>query len=242
MAFYNDIFVGDQEFDIKKFNKYMFNNDLLKTVHSNEQVKPTLIEEQEEKNSDDFYPDNRDSLFWCIYISIYGMEEYKQIVRGFDNIVINEKQKIGNYFEKNYRLLQNIEGIKITQKEAKEMLADIMTNSIVNPKLLYAFAIYYKKRILITRDEFYIDIKPFEYEGTIVLIKNKQEYGINMSVELQKITDEFFKLQTYEKPLKALSSYTKTELQEWIEYFDLKIDKKADKRIMYNELNSFCKF
>ena len=242
MAFYNDIFIGDRGFDINSFNKYMLTNDLLKTVDSNEQVKPTIIEEDNQENNDDFYPDNKDPLFWCIYISIYGMAEYKQIARGFANIVINEKQKIGNYFEKNYKLLQNIEGIKITQKEAKEMLADIMTNSIVNPKLLYAFGIYYKKRIIITRDEFYIDIKPFEYEGTIVLIKNKQEYGINMSVELEKITDEFFKLQTYEKPLKALSSYTKTELQEWIEYFDLKIDKKADKRIMYNELNSFCKF
>lgn len=242
MAFYNDIFVGDQGFDINNFNKYMFNNDLLKTVHSNEQVKPTLIKEDNQENNDDFYPDNKDPLFWCMYISIYGMAEYKQITRGFANIVINEKQKIGNYFEKNYKLLQNIEGIKITQKEAKEMLADIMTNSIVNPKLLYAFAIYYQKRILITRDEFYIDIKPFEYEGTIVLIKNKQEYGINMSIELEKIKNEFFKLQTYEKPLKALSSYTKTELLEWIEYYDLKIDKKADKRIMYNELNSFCKF
>ena len=42
--------------------------------------------------------ERNDPLFWLImYISIYGSKAYETMQNGFDNLLMNEKQKMGSF-------------------------------------------------------------------------------------------------------------------------------------------------
>lgn len=243
MSYYYDIFADKKDFNINDFKKYMFTNDFMKTLNKNEEVIEVKEEQHEEQEIPDcYYPERKDPLFWCIYIAIYGLAEYSLISRGFSNIIINEKQKVGNFYSENPKQMKAL-NVKLTNKDIQEIMADFMTNKDIDIKMLYAYSIYCKKRILITKNDFYIDIKPDICEGKpIVLVKNKKEYGINENPNVDEILNEYFKLEGPEKPLKSISNYTITELKELANYFDIKLEKKTTKQEIYMNLNKICEW
>lgn len=244
MSYYYDIFADKKDFNINDFKKHMLTNDFMKTLTKQEETVNIEEKQQEviEENVDHYFPKQKDPLFWCMYIAQHGIEEFNQITRGFANIIINEKQKIGNFYAENPKQMKAIY-VKLTNKDVQEIMADFMTNKDVDIKMLYAYSIYYKKRILITKSDFYIDIKPHDCEGKpIVLIKDKKEYGIHENPNIDEILNEYFKLEGAEKPLKSISNYTITELKELANYFDIKLEKKTTKQEIYMKLNKICEW
>jgi len=244
MAFYNDIFVSNYDFDIDCYKEYMF-NDFYKQKYmkiEHEPIKQEEIIEETKIEQDVYFPDKSDPLFWCIYIYIYGMKEYNEIQRCYSNASMDEKHKINKFYNENFKKMKAI-NVKLTNTLIKEIISEMLTNAETNIKILYAYAIYYKKQILITKDDFYLDICPNEHEGDpIVLVKNKKEYGIHLNPNIEKIKNEYFKLETFENPLKSISNYSITELRELAVYFDLKHDKKTNKQTLYRDLCKICEW
>ena len=186
----------------------------------------------ETKVKTQFFTDKADSLFWCLYISKYGHSEYESIGHGYSNIEIAEKQKIIEYVRKN-------SGITKTKVMAQEIMSDLMTNKRTTLSVLPAFAAFYNKRIVITKQsKFYIDMRTNNEFDTLYLIKNERgNYGIDYTIP--NLTKQI-QLNSYDKPLNAISTYKIGDLNELALRVGIDTIKKRNKSELYQELTLKC--
>jgi len=185
-----------------------------------------------DQTKNQFFTDKADSLFWCLYISKYGHSEYESIGHGYSNVEIAEKQKIIEYVRKN-------SGITKTKVLAQEIMSDLMTNKRTTLSVLPAFAAFYNKRIVITKqNKFYIDMRTNNEFDTLYLVKNERgNYGIdytipNLSKQIQ--------LNSYDKPLNAISTYKIGDLNELALRVGIDTIKKRNKSELYQEITLKC--
>ena len=194
MSFYHEVFMDNRNFNIEDMKKFIFNNDFYKSIKPEiKNIEGNKEEEEEEDNIECniFIPDRQDNLFWCIYISIYGMKEYKLIERGFTNIIMDEKLKIGNYFYENLKRMKTLNNLKITYGKIKEITSDYMTNKTTDIEMLYGMSIYYKKRIILLNKCSYVNLEPEEFDNTLILIKKESMYGIHMNISINEIEENY---------------------------------------------------
>ena len=96
MSIYHKIFVNTSitEDNLHLLSKHMYDYEYLKTLDNDkkEEIKEVIVEEK-----NDNLINRKDPLFWCMYISVYGYDEYVLLTSGIDNAIINEKQKIEVY-------------------------------------------------------------------------------------------------------------------------------------------------
>jgi hypothetical protein len=183
-------------------------------------------------NKTQFFTDKVDSLFWCLYISKYGHSEYESIGHGYSNIEIAEKQKIIEYVRKN-------SGITKTKVMAQEIMSDLMTNKRTTLSVLPAFAAFYNKRIVITKqNKFYIDMRTNNEFDTLYLVKNERgNYGIDYTIP--NLTKQI-QLNSYDKPLNAISTYKIGDLNELALRVGIDTIKKRNKSELYQEITLKC--
>ena len=93
-------------------------------------------------------PKQPDSLFWCIYIALYGYNKYNEIGHRYGNIEIEEKQKIMEMMKKNPSKIKECPK-QITKAQYQEIMSDFMTNKKITNEMLIMFALYYDIRIWI---------------------------------------------------------------------------------------------
>jgi hypothetical protein len=246
MALYHQIFVNqsfDNEARIAILKPFMYDgsstkgNDKRETETENKIEKPVEI-----KTTDAFYPDKKDTLFWCLYIANNEMVGYESIGHGFSNIEIAEKQKITNFIKSQPSRLKNTNH-KITNITIQEIMSDIITNKTLSISTLIAMAVFYKKRIILTKNEkFYIDICPTDdIEDTIVLNKNARgEYGLDSSDRVKFIEENMFRMDRYDRPLSAVSTYSMEELKEVSKKVGFNVTAKCKKAELYQELTRYC--
>lgn len=235
MSFYHEVFMDYKNFKIDEMKKFIFDNNFYKSIKP--EIENVETKEEEEENNIDcniFIPDRQDNLFWCIYICIYGMKEYKLIERGFTNIIMEEKLKIGNYFYENLKRMKNLNNLKITYGKIKEITSDYMTNKTTDIEMLYGISIYYKKRIILLNKNSYVNLEPEEYDSIIILIKKESMYGIHMNISINEVEENYLQLVSYDKPIKSISSFTVNELKILAKRFDLDINNSDKKTIYYN--------
>jgi hypothetical protein len=87
----------------------------------------------------------KDSLFWCIFVAKYGHCEYKNIVpTKYLNIAIEEKTKIVNHLKCNeINVKKTLKQNKITMVAFKEMISDVLSNNPMDFKNIWVMCIYY---------------------------------------------------------------------------------------------------
>ena len=248
MALYTKYFEDVSSFNLENYKEFMlddiiFNKIKLRKMDQNLENEKKMEEDKKDPLMNDvIFPNKDDQLFWCIYIGINGVLEYEQIKRSFYNKIISEKQKIGNFYSENFKKMNNIK-IKITNKEIKEIIANIMLNKEMDIEMVYAFAIYYEIliRIINIDKEIYLDIEPNEYKNEIILIKKGKEYGIDLENSYKENLDCYVKLEKYNKPLKAISSYNVGELREIADKLTYsKIDSNSNKQELYKNISIYC--
>ncbi len=252
MALYHKLFVNnafDTESKIALLKPFMFDGRLTSKVEGEkEKEKEKERENKTEvevktKRDDIYYPDRKDTLFWCCYIANNEMVGYESIGHGFSNIEIDEKQKITNFIKAQPSRLKNTNH-KITNITGQEIMSDIITNKTLTISTLVALAIYYRKRILLTKnDKFYIDICPTdETVGTIIINKNARgEYGLDTSYgRVEHIEGNLFRLDRYDRPLGAVSTYSIEELKQISKRVGFEVATKCKKAELYHELTRYC--
>jgi hypothetical protein len=158
-------------------------------------------------------PDKIDSLFWCIYISHYGYEEYLAIGNKYMNAEFVEKAKIMEYLKSSRSILKTINK-KITLGAAQEVMSELLTNKKTSLLAINACAAYYKTNILIenTMNGTYIEYI-YDTDGKWIHLKylSKARYGI---CEIRPITKTGIKIEYPDKPLRGISTYKVGELNE----------------------------
>ena len=217
--------------------------------NNNDQYNVVSIPNKTKNNNDIITPNKMDSLFWCIYIAVYGYSEYNTIKNHYSNKEMEERQKIIDYLKKNPALIKQ-SNIKITKIAFQEMLSDLMINKKITLNILILLCIYYNINVFIVNEYTYMEfsvINEILDKPTYIIYKNKnKEYAIDLDISVEKlnnIKNTYFKIESFEKPLKTISKYTTNELKEILKQLNLKdemINNLKLKTDIYNFICDFC--
>ena len=243
---YHKIFV-DSSYDtaekIELLKKHMYVK--AKPVLYVEIPKSGIVIEEKKPQSSIYFPDKKDTLFWCLYIAKNGIHEYEMINQGYSNIEIAEKQKAMVFIKTQPSKLKNT-NVKVTNVAIQEIMSDIITNATLNVSTLVAMSLFYKRRIILTKDDkLYINICPTdEYEQTLILHKNARgDYGVETDVtedKIERIEREQYCLHRHDKPLDAISNFSSDELRKLSVRFGVDQTKKYKKAELYQETTIRC--
>jgi hypothetical protein len=214
-------------------------------IEPSQPVIPVIKHFQKNKKMESIiFPEKMDNLFWSIFISVYGYTEYETIGRCYSNREISEKQNIMEFIKKNPKILKNMNK-KITKAMTQEIMSDIMSNKKTTLDVLPAFALFYKKNIIILNEKnkniyLKINLVVEDTKEYILLIKNKKGFfGVDTDITTEKIQNIFdtkFCLEDYNKPLKTISNYKSDELNSIGGMMGLNITGKIKKQELYNEI------
>jgi hypothetical protein len=218
-----------------------------------------------------------DNLFWNIFISVYGLTEYKLIGSKHMNREWEEKNKIRTAYASKPKELQTTNQ-KITLGNAKEMMSEYMTGGKTTLLGLVGMAVYYKLPIFLFDNikKTYLSFVPqlVEREPCILykiqndstssrVIKNENaqnnrsvsahEVGIlneksckmfhgyqlySGEKKIETLCEESFGLESYHKPLRAISTYKRAELDTIASKHGLTFhDKTKDE--LYRDLSQY---
>jgi hypothetical protein len=222
-------------------------------------VKPECV-----KNKNNiWFPSNNDSLFWSMYIGVNELKEYNLIKKGYDNIEMNEKQKILNYIKEHPIELKGV-NYKISNNAIKEIMSELMINKNTSFLALYAISCYYKKNVYIVKDKSYLYFSYNKHNGedndkdndkdndndknnTITLqdililhMKSKDRFGIQLEPvkqeDIDKIKNEYICLESFEKPMRGVSSYKVSELDSMSKKLDIENSSYMKKTELYEKI------
>jgi len=167
-----------------------------------------------------YIPNRPNTLFWSLYIAYYGEAAYLAIGNKYGNAEIAEKQKIMEFLKPNKKILKTINK-KITIGNTQEIMSDLMTNMKTSLLSVVAFAAYYKRNILLlnTINSTYVEhIYSTDITTPWIVIKytEAKKYGVLLGDNIYDISpfvsDKYIYIETYDKPLKGISTYKMSEL------------------------------
>ena len=156
-----------------------------------------------------FVPKEQDSLFWCYYIISSGESNYEMI--NVRNSLVAKQIKI-NYVNKIRMNKQTIKTYKfdtITNIESNFNIKSVMSLFAIDKiNVIFISRKTYYELLMNDTEPIYI-IKELENQS-----KYSKKYGFEIANEnsLEQIRTTLFKLETLDKPIKALSSYKVQDL------------------------------
>jgi hypothetical protein len=264
MSFLHQIFYPYNKFDskssLKELEPFMLSkmtkNKLqsIKQVISLFEIKPTESIETVmpiQQNKEIIYSTKENSLFWSIFIAQYGYAEYLSIGQKYGNVELEEKQKIIEHFKKNPKQLKQI-NVKVTNLMIQEIMSELMIQRSSSFLSTIAMAIYYQFHIILVNvtNNTYLDFFPTTTDNDckkIVIYRNADgKYGIDIDITDEKINSilEYFKVDQQDKPLKGISTYKMTELEDICKKLGIKpcedVNTKYKKQDVYLKIWQFC--
>jgi len=200
------------------------------------------------------FPRKPDNLFWCIYIALYGYGEYHQIGHRYGNIEMEEKQKMVEMMKKSPATAKQCSK-KITKALFQEIMSDFMTNKKMTMDMLTMVSIYHNKNFIIAHctdsvesEPYYIKIIADQETSCCLLYKrSKSDYSIMLDPEpsiLENISNTRFRFENHDMPLKAVSNYKTSELEDIFDILEIdrEKDKKYKKEDYYHAIMRRCEF
>ena len=236
-------------------NRFLIKNDTEEEniIEEENDIQEENIIEQKSEIEEYIQPKQKDSLFWCIFIAKHGSNEYLEIQDHYASRQMDLQKKICNYIKENTHLLKTV-NIRITKAMVQEIISDLMIE-LKNTSIyvLYAHAFFFQLNIVIMHPNEKCFLKVFteseNYENTIVLLqKNEQEQYIllNDNLTLQEyieLHNNKYCIENHIRPLKSLSSYKVTDLDEIAEKLDIDLeDKPMKKQEKYDEITKLIKW
>jgi hypothetical protein len=233
-----------QENEKSEFNKRESKNSEKSEVQNPEK-------QNSEKHKSEFWiPSKQDTLFWSIFITENGFEEFYQIGHSYGNRILEEKFKVANWIKNSPKSLKE-SNLKFTNDSIKETISEFMVDSIISFKGVAALSIYYKRPIFLVNSERKIYMKfdlqnkhSDEEENPIYIyyhdfLRGQIKYKIRTDNFKPELTD-FFCLENYQKPLKAISNYKVDDLLEIANKVGYVLERKLTKPELYNKLMEYC--
>jgi hypothetical protein len=262
MTFLNQIFYSCNKFDtienIGKLQPYMLTKvhhtkilDMMRTlvvpltnVVPLTTVTPAVIDRQtivQSKptiQSNIFYPQKENSLFWCMFIHVYDHDEFQLIGNRYQNRELEEKHKMIQFIKENP---QRIKGCnhKVTNIMIQDLMAGLLSHRISPLHDCIVYSMFYNKTIYVVKKSMYICYCNKELDATldpventiIIYCKNSKEYGIEMDVTVEKIQDilsNYIQIFNTDRPLKSMSEYKMPDLERMAILLGISMGKKKD--------------
>lgn len=201
-------------------------------------------DDKENEESPFFIPQEKDKLFWCLYILMHSEYDYK-IAKKNSNIFSIEKKWKMDTLDK-LKEKEVIDYLKSLKTKVADIEDELMNKEKLSLKGLQVFCFIYKLSVIYVSGRKYCefiygDDKPF----VIINTPNKED-GINRKTDesyINNIRNTYWKIENINKPLKSASAYTLTELQEICSKMDIALEnsetkKKKTMKVLYQELLS----
>jgi hypothetical protein len=267
-TFLNQIFYKTIRFgpsNLHRLQKFMYSNETRERMqktqyYSTKHENPIHLEKDLTLNPEPdashlkytstiYFPQIQTSLFWTLYIRKHEYKEYVYI-KNHANVEMEEKQKILDYFRKNTTQLKETNH-KITNIVIQEILSELMTSPKVTFQTLIAYCVFYKMRIYIVKNNLYLLYDPFyhvnvdDVDTAIIHCNEREQYGIDLDIEkypekIEEIKRTKFCIENVDKPLKGVSSYKVSDLQEISNKLGISDDTKRSKQDLYNKIIETC--
>ena len=186
-----------------------------------------IIEKQKQKQKYIKLPP--DSLFWNIFVHVYGEGEFFQIGSKFTNREWEEKNMIRSFFSTKPKELQTTNH-KITLGNIKEMMSEYMVSTSTTLLGLIGLSVYYKMPIILVDLEkrTHLSFLPMNTDKeTLILIKNRGKGKAPDHYEVGDDIKDTFGLASYTRPLRAISTYKRSELEEIAEVVKIDSENKS---------------
>ena len=175
----------------------------------------------------------QDTLFWNFYIILYGEHEY-EMNKSFKK----EKEFKIESVEKLRAFKSELKGMKLRLNEIEDELAN---QNKITKKGLVALCLLHKINIMYVWNRKYFEIiNDADKEVHVIINDGNGNNSKIMQLSLDQITDyrdNYWCIENIEKPLKAMTSYSKDELMAIITKLDVKdIVLKNTKKDMYQRI------
>jgi hypothetical protein len=193
-------------------------------------------------------PTQSNTLFWSTFIGVYGYGEYMKIGSKYNNAEIEEKQHIMEELSKTPKKLKETNQT-ITNAMVQELFSSLMVNKCDQLFSLVAFSVYYNRAIYVLfSNKSYLVFEPNKHtQNTNAIIIHAKVgarsniYSIEFEHEkdrLDFIRTNYVLLESYNKPLKGLSSYKVADLEKMATILGL--DTSMKKGDLYNKIAEIC--
>jgi hypothetical protein len=168
-------------------------------------------------------PKQQDTLFWCLYIAMFGYNDYLQVSRNYGVKELEIKQKAGNWIQKNQDKMKHT-NIKVTKAAVQEILSDLLT-SVKDTGILtmLGLIVYFNIQVVLIDParKLMVEFKAVKDSELTAYLLEKDSYG-KYKLRAESISqDEIISLKTtnyclenYLKPLKPVSTYHVEDLKQ----------------------------
>lgn len=203
-------------------------------------------------NGSVFYPQQENSLFWCLYIIHYGLQQY-QLIRKHGNEEMVEKQKIIDFLKTPVGSAKlKVSNHRITHAMVQEIISDVMMMKKKSGlSAIFGVAAYYnipsicivKGKLLIafTQDK-NVPVTSLD-SCAIIYASEKNSFGVDIEPSPEKIKklDKYVKIESLDKPLKGISTYKVNDLDEIARKLSFSEDEimKWTKPELYNNITEY---
>ena len=251
-----------KSFDVTKFHKFMITQDILNSAFNNDffESKKKFLNKEKRKNEQNikksiisnenqsrlWTPNERDTLFWCFYIMVNGLDTYKQMSNR--NIVVEKQLKI-EYIDKfrenktlvkTHRLgpLSHIENMLLN-----ESCIDMKTFQALcildNVSCVFTFGKCYHEINIDKDEELGDDISNIHIIVSNSVINERKKYSYKSNTTLDSIhlvRNTMFYVDNLTKPVKAMTSYKLDELIDMCNRLQIEIEPKLKKKELYERI------
>lgn len=229
------------------------NNDNNNDSNNNDSINSVNLS----KNEEYFEPDFKDKLFWCFYIILNGQSKYELVK-------ISSFKEEKDFKIKSIEQLNKIkEQIKLHKLKLNEIKNELINETKISIKSLYALCILYKINIMyinINKGIYYncfgdnnieetkicednndnLNIKFFNLPYIIIENVNKIFILNNSNEKFNYYKNKYYCIENISKPVKSISNYTITEIQDLCNKLNIPIktadNKKINKQELYNAI------
>lgn len=192
----------------------------------------------------------QDSLFWSIYIAKYGYNEFLRVGSNNGKLELKEKQAAVDCIHSVGAVkMSELFHHKLTKVFVNELISDLLTKPKMSYSGVYAICAYYQSQVCI------VDIEKNTYlhfansfPDIYILYKNpqkKQSYFVDIGhqiMSLENIQKTMYCLVHYDKPLKSISNYTVSQLEDLAEQVGVTVLPKMKKQVLFEALALHCVF
>ena len=216
--------------NINENTKQNINENAKQNINENEKDKPT-----QKKALNNFSPSEKDKLFWCFYIFLYGFEDY-EIAKS--SSFITEK----NFKIKTVEKFPSFKGkIKEMKLKLNEIQDELVNQPIISIKSLQVLCLIYDINIFFIKNRTIYEIIANDKPIKTIINDNNNIHMID-DINEEKLTyyrNNYWKIDNISKPLNAFSSYSLIELQDICKKLEIPIindGKKIQKKDLYQSI------
>lgn len=239
-----------RNFNLQDLEHYMFTKnhimDLCFDINDNTKNKKNKNYQsapiKKKKLSDFFIPKEKDTLFWCYYIIVNGIQNYELL---FDNTYKEEKEQKLNFIEK---LRNHKDILKKYKFKRSELETDIAYSSNISLKTFLAMCLVNNKNVCVLKDRCLYSLIVNETSNIdIVSMGNNNRFGCYLLEEKEKTqlfneyTAKYWLIDNIVKPISAQSNYKLPQLQEIANKLRIPIINENGKKVKKVELYNLIK-